>query len=274
MPTLILLLTFPFTGAPSDSVTVAEVMAAYEETFQILVYPMGDDTLFTVVVPSELSGDNPLAGFQDDNGFFLTYLVGHAVSFNREEIFEANAPVEERKQTFYEALRADHPFTGALLTAFGRYLASQGGVLVGWDQTGEVRRVAEDELQRLAVRFFFPDAVTEEGKLTGHICVGINGLEDFDWERDVLIEAFVYATIFRALRDGRYGLEAEFRGALDAAQNLALSVDEGTMITRAQGAVWAGLDRSDNIRKMLRESYEQRKSYVPFQIVQQGSLQR
>ncbi len=267
MPTLILMMTLPLTLGPGDSVTVAQVMAAYEETFQVLVYPMGDDTLFTVVVPPELDGDNPLAGFQDDDGFFLTYLVGHALSFNREEIFEVEAPVEERKRLFYEALGNDHQFAEALLTSFGRYLESQGGVLVGWDQAGEVRRVTEDELQRLAVRFFFPDAVTEEGKLTGHICVGINGLEDFDWERDVLIEAFVYATIFRALRDGRYGLEAEFRRALDAAQGLGLSVDEGTMITRAQGAVWAVLARSDNIRNMLRDSYELRKAYVPFQIV-------
>jgi hypothetical protein len=105
-----------------------------------------------------------------------------------------------------------------LFTSFGRYLESQGGVLVGWDSTDGVRSVTEHELQRLAVRFFYPDAVTEDGKLAGHICVGINGLEDFDWDRDVLVEAFVYATIFRALREEKYGLDEEFGAALEAAE--------------------------------------------------------
>ena len=268
MPVLTLLLAIPLSMAPTDSVTVEQVMAAYEETFKVLVHPMGDDTLFAVVVPRELEGDNPLAGFERDNGYFLTYLIGHATSFNKAELFEAEFPIEERKRSFYEALRSDQRFSEGLLTAFGRYLASNGGVLVGWDHTVSARSITENELQRLAVRFFYPDAVTEDGKLAGHICVGINGLEDLGGDRDILVEAFVYATIFRALREEEYGLEEEFRTALEAAQNLALSVDEETRITRAQGAVWAVLARSDNIRKMLRESYELRKGYAPFRIVQ------
>ena len=267
MSTLTLLLAIPLSMAPGDSVTVEQVMAAYEETFEVLVHPMGNDTLFAVVVPRELEGDNPLAGFERDNGYFLTYLIGHAISFNKAELFEAEVPIEERKRSFYEALRSDRRFSEVLLTAFGRYVASQGGVLVGWDHTDGVRSVTENELQRLAVRFFYPDAVTGDGKLVGHICVGINGLRDVDWDRDILVEAFVYATIFRALRAEKYGLEGEFRAALEAAQNLALSIDEETRITRAQGVVWGVLASSDNIRKMLRESYELRESYLPFQIV-------
>jgi PAS domain-containing protein len=264
---LTLLLAIPLPKAPSDTVTVEQVMASYEETFEVVVLPMGDDTLFAVVVPRELGGDNPLADFERDNGFFLTYLMGNAISFDRAELFEAEVPIEERKRSFYGALRSDQRFSEALLTAFGRYLSSRGGVLVGWDHDGGVQSVTEGDLQRLAVRFFYPDAVTEDGRLAGHICVGINGLEDFDWDRDVLVEAFVYATIFRALREERYGLDEEFQAALEAAENLALSVDEETRITRAQGAVWAVLARSENIRKMLRESYELREAYLPFRIV-------
>ena len=156
MATLTLLMAIPLSVSPSDSVTVEQVMAAYEETFEILVYPMGDDTLFTVVVPRELEGDNPLAGFERDNGYFLTYLIGHAISFNKAELLEAEVPIEERKRSFYEALRSDQRFSEALLTAFGRYLASRGGVLVGWDHADGVRNVTENELLRLAVRFFLP----------------------------------------------------------------------------------------------------------------------
>jgi PAS domain-containing protein len=267
MPTLTLLLAISLTMAPSDSVTVEQVMAAYEETFEVLVYPMGDDTLVTVLITRELEGGNPLADFERDNGFFLTYLMGNAISFDRTDILEAEVPIEERKRSFYSALRNDQRFSEALFTAFGRYLESKGGVLVGWDLADGVRSVTEQKLQRLAVRFFYPDAVSEDGRLTGHICVGLNGLEDFDWDRDVLIEAFVYSTIFRALREEKYGLAEEFRTALEAADNLALSVDEETRIVRAQGAVWTILARNDNIRKMLRESYEPRKAYVSFQIV-------
>lgn len=267
MPTLTLLVAITFSMAPSDSVTVAQVIAAYEETFEILVHPMGDDTLFAVLVPRALEGDNPLAGFESDNGYVLTYLIQNAISFNKAELFEAEVPIEERKGSFYRALRSDQRFNEALFTAFGRYLASQGGALVGWDHTVGVRSVTWNELQRLAVRFFYPDTVTEDGKLAGHICVGINGLEDLDWDRDVLVEAFVYATIFRALREENYGLQEEFREALEAAQDLALSRDEETRITRAQGVVWALLARSDSIREMLRDSYELREAYMPFQIV-------
>ena len=267
MPTLTLLLAITLTIASNDSVTVEQVMAAYEETFEVVVHPMGGDTLFAVLVPRELEGDNPLAGFERDNGFFLTYLIGHATSFNRVEIFEAEVPIEERKRSFYEALRSDRRFNEVLFTALGRYLASQGRVLVGWDLTDGVRSVTANELQRLAVRFFYPDAVAADGKLTGHICVGINGLGDLDWERDILVEAFVYATIFRALREEKYGLDEEFRSALETAQDLALSVDEETRIIRAQGVVWAVLASSSNIRRMLRESYELREAYAPLRIV-------
>jgi len=268
MPVLTLLLAISPPMVPSDTVTVEQVMGAYEETFEVVVHPMGDDTLFAVLVPRELDGDNPLAAFEGDNGFFLTYLMGNAISFDRAELFEADVPIEERKRSFYSALRSDQRFNKALFTAFGRYLASQGDVLVGWDHTDVVRSVTETELQRLAVRFFYPDAVTEDGRLAGHICVGINGLKDFDWDRDILVDAFVYATIFRALREEKYGLEEEFRAALEAAENLALSVDEETRIVRGQGAVWAMLARSEKIRKMLLDSYELRKAYVSFRIVQ------
>jgi len=267
MSAFALLLAIPLSMIPGDSITVEQVVAAYEQTFEVLVYPLGDDTLVTVVVSRELEDDNPLVDFEKDNEFFLTYLIGNAVSFNKSEILEAEAPIEKRKQSFYEALRSDESFNEALFTSFGRYLASQGNLLVGWNQAEGVRSVTESDLQRLAVRFFFPDAVTDEGRLSGHICVGINGLEDIEGDRDVLVEAFVYATIFRALRKERYGLDEEFRAALEAAQNLALSVDEETKILRAQGAVWALLARSENIRNMLRESYQMRETYLPFQIV-------
>ncbi len=71
MPIFSLLLAIPLTMAPSDTVTVEQVMAAYEETFEVAVHPMGDDTLFAIVVPRELDDDNPLAAFEGDNGFFL-----------------------------------------------------------------------------------------------------------------------------------------------------------------------------------------------------------
>ncbi|MFT5723211.1 MAG: hypothetical protein ACI9JN_000320 [Bacteroidia bacterium] len=55
----------------------------------------------------------------------------------------------------------------------------------------------EDELMEVASKFFYCDKVNADTSVQAHVCVGLNGVSEADWEIDyTLLEAFCYEGIF------------------------------------------------------------------------------
>lgn len=56
---------------------------------------------------------------------------------------------------------------------------------------------SEEELMTVASKFFYCDEILPDTTVRMHICVGLNGIKEADWEKDyTLLEAFCYEAIF------------------------------------------------------------------------------
>jgi len=59
------------------------------------------------------------------------------------------------------------------------------------------KNYSEDELMEVASKFFYCDKVKADTSVQAHVCVGLNGVAEANWERDyTLLEAFCYEAIF------------------------------------------------------------------------------
>lgn len=254
--------------AASDTVAVHQIQAEYESVFHILENTYAGDTIVGgVVVRRRLPEGSVLGEFVRDNPYFLNYLVEHSTGIEREFLVAPAAEFPSRKQEFYRRLRSDQPFNAILLPVLSRYFASQGKVLEGSASLEPPRAVPLQEVQNLAARFFYPDAVQPSGEVVGHICVGINGIKDLERKRDLTLEAFVFGAIFQDLEEPTYGVRQEFKEAMALVNTLGLSSHAETRLTRAQGVVWARMAKREGLRALLLEEYQKRSAYLPFQVI-------
>lgn len=54
-----------------------------------------------------------------------------------------------------------------------------------------------DELLEVASKFFYCDKVLPDSSVQAHICIGLNGIKEANWQKDyTLLEAFCYEAIF------------------------------------------------------------------------------
>ncbi len=251
----------------ADTITVHQIQAEYESVFHILENTYAGDTIAGgIVVRRRLPQGSILSEFVRDNPYFLNYLVEHSTGIEREFLGAPAAEFPHRRQEFYRRLRSDRQFNALLLPVLGRYLASQGKVLEGSAPLEPRRAVPLHEMQTLAARFFYPDTVQPTGEVVGHICVGINGIKDLERERDLILEALVFAAIFKDLEEPFYGVRQEFDNAMAFVNQLGLSSHPETKLTRAQGVVWARMARSEGLRALLLEEARKRSAYLPFQV--------
>ncbi len=110
--------------------------------------------------------------------------------------------------------------------------------------------------------------MSETGSIRSHICAGINGLGDFEGQRDLTVEAFCFETIFTELRSPKYRILDQYKELLGKIRRLQLSRETEIKITRAQGAAWALLSTNASLREMLLSAYEKKKEVLPFVVVQ------
>ncbi|MDX2361763.1 MAG: hypothetical protein QNK23_13220 [Crocinitomicaceae bacterium] len=54
-----------------------------------------------------------------------------------------------------------------------------------------------DELMEVASKFFYCDKIFQDTTVQAHVCVGLNGIKEANWDNDyTLLEAFCYEAIF------------------------------------------------------------------------------
>lgn len=65
-----------------------------------------------------------------------------------------------------------------------------------------LRHYKIDELMEVASIFFYCDRVEPDTSIQAHVCVGLNGVKEANWEKDfTLLEAFCYEAIFTSFDD-------------------------------------------------------------------------
>ncbi|MBX6365676.1 MAG: hypothetical protein IRZ00_17550 [Gemmatimonadetes bacterium] len=121
---------------------------------------------------------------------------------------------------------------------------------------------------KVAVRFFYPDAVLPDGTIQSHICVGINGLRDFPGERDLTLEAFTYSAVFQDLLHPKFKIEEEYDHVKRQMNDLGLSADPEVRLARAQGFMWGRMMQSRRLRDVLGAEYRRLRDALPFELLQ------
>lgn len=264
MPAILAILALQVSGVPN--LTVEDVKAEYEHIFSIERYAYNEQ-IYLSFDTDTLPTEHPLAGLVNDKNHFLLYLVEHGSGIGNKDLFAHAQDSAELRSYFLERLRSSARFDTLFLPVVDRYLRSQGGDLVGYEPPPR-KRVALEDLVKVAVRFFYPDAVLPDGTIQSHICVGINGLRDFPGMRDLILEAFAYSAIFQDLLRPKFNIEEEYDHVKRQMNELRLSADPGVRLARAQGFMWGRMMQSARLRDVLGAEYQRLRDALPFELLQ------
>jgi len=152
-----------------------------------------------------------------------------------------------------------------ILYLFELYLLSKGNEISGFVEKPR-EEISIHDLKATGVRFFFPVKVTEEGKIGTRICVSGEGFQDYE-KRNIYLEAFSFHTIFNEiLREKDSYILPRVRENNKLANQLKLSNNKEDLLKRAQGFMWALFYADDKFEKILMDSYNDKKEYLPFKI--------
>lgn len=262
-----LILFSAFLGLLGAKYTVDEVKQEYKRIFQINVGEHPEFGPYTTTETSRLPREHFLHDFVEENYWLIHYLQANRSGEDTGEDFEKLQELRDSPAAvadyYHRTLVEDHRFNGSLLNLVSRHLNSQGMELAGHADAAR-ETITADHLTGIAVRFFFPNEITDNGRIKASICAGIHGLRDFEGERDLMLEAFCYEAIFNELGSRQYGMLDEFKSILGRVRGLQLSTDKEMKLNRAQGAVWALLASNETLREVLSNAYESKKGILPF----------
>jgi hypothetical protein len=245
------------TPASERAPDVEQVKDLYAEVF----VPKADHGSVYVEL-AELPEQHPLAGLLDEGEHVVRYLLQNG-SITPEQR-EAAAQAPDVAAAYFELLRQDEAFNAAFLEVVDRFLRREGGGIRDYSRV-PVRHFSERDVLNTAVRFVYPSGIVD-GQLRAYICTGINGLSDARLPRDAFLEALVYSTILGEMHREESPLQARIRSALGLAKSLDLSVDEKTAVARAQGAVWATLRESPELRASVMREHERVGGLLPLDL--------
>ncbi len=258
-----LILFSAFLGLIEVNYTVDEVQQEYKKIFQVEVGEHENFGPYIDTNVAKLPAEHFLHGFVKENYWLIHYLQQNRVERDYGRLLELRQKPTALGEYFHHSLVGDREFNESLLTLVSGYLSRHGKDLVGHEPTTK-SSITTDQLTGIAVRFFFPTAITEEGRIKASICAGLHGLRDFEGERDLMLEAFCYEAIFNELGSRQYGMLDEFKSILGRVRGLQLSKDKEMKLNRAQGAVWALLASNETLREVLSNAYKSKRGILPF----------
>ncbi len=75
---------------------------------------------------------------------------------------------------------------------------------------------SESEVMEVASKFFYCDKVNPDTSIQFHICIGLNGVQEANWDKDYrLVEAFCYEAIFTDFDNDTSQLISKFAAELN-----------------------------------------------------------
>jgi len=259
---LVVIVLIVFSSAKSNKKFKVENL--YSEIFKINIEKYGDKFYLSFDI-NMLDSNNILSQYTKENYYFLDYLVINCVSYDFGLLQGNYSDSITLKSLFYDQLKSNSKFNQAFLPSVYKYLSEKGITIDDYKYKSDKQSIHITEVMRLGIRFFFPDKV-EDKKLKGHICVGINGINDYS-NRNCELEAFVFSAIFNnVVNNDKHGVYKKYREILDELSTMELSNDEKTTLLRAQGAMWYELYKYDQFKQIFVEEYRRIGKWMNFNI--------
>lgn len=264
---LALLYATTFAAAPQESVTTAQVRAAYHEAFVVVIQPTPTDTFVGALVRSQLSSLNPLAPLVSRAPYLLTYLLQHGTGFQLADLLAGPKNQARLQLSLDSALARDPRFNRLLLPLVAATLAESGRVLIGHTPPTVHTPLAIDSASAIAARFFYPDSFGPDGRLQSRICTGRNGLPPDPSDSELMIEAFVFDALRTPLDKGTFAAIQEYRDTVQSAlATLPTSLSLPERLSALRSAAWTRLGHSTVVRTALAERYDSLAPLLPFRL--------
>jgi hypothetical protein len=201
--------------------------------------------------------------FIEDNYLYINYLSKYLnPSFlkNRDQSIEDPDSV---KNKFNEYLIENKKILNPIFELFSLFLKSKGHGLTGFVGEPKKKEFTFDQMKAIAVRNILPYKMTKKGRPGIKICVAGEGYKDFP-DRNKHLEAFSFESVINGLKQGK--LDKKIEESMNVVGKLKFSTDNDTAIKRAQGAFWWFFFHDKDFEKLLLDSYNNKKDYLPFVI--------
>jgi hypothetical protein len=128
---------------------------------------------------------------------------------------------------------------------------------------------SKSELMNVASKFFYCDDVLPDTTVQMHICVGLNGIKEANWDKDyTLLEAFCYEAIFHELDLDKSLVDAELLSVKDDATKKykpAYTIKEA-FLENVKLEVFERMKRSSVLEKSLMDYYQFNSNNLAFKI--------
>ena len=201
--------------------------------------------------------------FIEDNYLYIHYFTKDLTTAflkNRDQSIQDQDAV---KKEFNEYLIENKEILKPIVELFSLFLKSKGHGLTGFVGEPKKKEFTFDQMKAIAVRNILPYKMTKSGKPGVKICVAGEGYKDFP-DRNKHLEAFSFESVMNGLKQGK--LDKKIEAFMNVVGKLKFSTDNDTAIKRAQGAFWWFFFHDKDFEKLLLDSYNNKKDYLPFVI--------
>lgn len=201
--------------------------------------------------------------FIEDNYLYLDYFTKDLNSSFFKNRDKSNEEPDELKQEFNEYLQKNKKSLKPFIVLFRLFLKSKGHGLTGFAGEPKKKEFTFVQLKAIAVRNIFPNKMTRSGRPVVKICVAGEGHNDYP-DRDKHLEAFSFESVMNGLKKGK--LDKKIKEFMNIVEKLKFSTDNDAAIKRSQGAFWWFFFNDKDFEKLLLDSYNNKKAYLPFVI--------
>lgn len=224
----------------------------YDEVFHFKKTPR-----FSYKQVTKISDSDPDASFINSNQIYLDYLLQNFATIDFNSLNQIEDSIQRQKE-FISLLKNDS------------LLASSLHDFISWNRKYiSIRKdtFTIDQLMDFAVKFFTIKDINQDGYYVAKMCVGINGIKTTEPKRNPTVEAFCFSSIMMFMDDSAYNIYNEFLENARFLYKLNLGTEKNEKILRAQGALYMLMFKNEALRKLITDSYQQRKKYMPFVLV-------
>jgi len=232
---------------------VAQTQSGFEQKYND-IFHFKKTPRFSYKQVTKISDGDKDASFINSNQIYLDYLLQNFATTDFNSLNQIEDSIQ-RQIEFISQLIKDSSFSSSLRD------------FISWNRKSEsIKRdtFTIDQLMNFAVKFFTIKDINQEGYYVGKICSGTNGIKTTEAERNPMVEAFCFSTIIDHIDDSTYQIMDEFKSNCRLLYKLNLGIEKSDKLLRAQGAVYMLMFKNEVLRKLITDSYEQRKKYMPF----------
>ena len=178
----------------------------------------------------------------------------------RRTMFDLYPDTNVLKQTYIDQLTNDSTLQGYVRQTIAAIEKN-----VSFDKL----TFSKQELMKVASRFFYCDKVNPDSSVQAHVCIGLNGQRESNWQKDyTLLEAFCYEAIFSDFDQETSQIDIAFsQNKTKVCQmNLPHFRSENEYLMKVREDLYRKMARDKRLQKSLMHYYHLHQDDLPFRL--------